>query len=268
MSHFWLPELASAHGGEIDNALFLVHWLMLALFAGWLSFFLYVLWRFRRARNPVADYRGVTSHRNTWIEIGVAVAETVLLVGFSVPLWADRVAHFPAESESTVVRIKAEQFAWNMHYPGADGVFGRTKIDLVKSETNPLGIDRQDPAAKDDITTVNQLHLPVGKPAILHLSSKDVIHSFGQAEMRVKQDVIPGLEIPLWFTPTVTTDDMRRKKGKPDWSYEIACAQLCGLGHYRMRGFVTVHSSQAFQAWLDEQAAAQAGAGEGDAFWN
>ena len=268
MNRFWLPDLASAHGGSIDDALFAVHWVMLALFIGWMAFFLYVLWRFRRSRNPVADYTGVTSHRNTYVEVIVVVAEAVLLIGFSIPLWADRVDDFPDESKSTVVRVIAQQFAWNIHYPGADGRFGRTDIKLVNEQTNPLGLDRQDEAAKDDITTVNQLHLPVNRPAIIRLSSKDVIHSFGVPEFRAKQDAVPGIEIPMWFTPTVTTEDMRRKAGKPDtWTYEIACAQLCGLGHASMRGFVTVHTPEAYQAWLDARAAELVGTSE-DSFWD
>jgi cytochrome c oxidase subunit 2 len=116
-----------------------------------------------------------------------------------------------------------------------------------------LGLDRTDPDAKDDITTVNQLHLVVGKPAIVHLSSKDVIHSFNLTEFRVKQDAIPGLSIPLWFIPTITTDDMRKKLGEDDFVYEIACAQLCGLGHYSMRGYVTIDTPEQFQAWMDEE---------------
>ena len=91
------------------------------------------------------------------------------------------------------------------------------------------------------------------KPAIVQLSSKDVIHSFNLTEFRVKQDAIPGLVIPTWFVPTVTTDQMREKTGKADFTYEIACAQLCGLGHYSMRGYVTIHTPEAFQAWLDEE---------------
>jgi cytochrome c oxidase subunit 2 len=137
-----------------------------------------------------------------------------------------------------------EQFAWNIHYPGPDGKFGRTDNTLVSAE-NPLGLDRKDPDAKDDLVTPNQLHLPVDRPVLVRLSSKDVIHSFGLYEMRVKQDAIPGMQIPVWFTPTRVGE------------YEISCSQLCGLGHYRMRGFVTVESQADFQAWLKDQAKTQ-----------
>jgi cytochrome c oxidase subunit 2 len=121
------------------------------------------------------------------------------------------------------------------------------------SADNPLGIDRTDPNALDDISAPNQLHVPVGRPVLVHLSSKDVIHSFGLYEMRVKQDAIPGMQIPVWFIPTITTKEMRAKLGKADFEYEIACSQLCGLGHYRMRGFLTVDSADDFNRWIADQ---------------
>lgn len=263
-----LPQLASQHGGALDHALGLVHWLMLALFVGWGAFFAFVLWRFRAKRNPVASPIGVTSHTSTWLEGAVALVEAILLVGFSIPLWADRVERFPNPAESTQVRVVAEQFAWNIHYPGPDGVFGRTDVTLVDVQSNPLGLDREDAAAKDDVTTINQLHLPVGRPVLIQLSSKDVIHSFALQEMRVKQDAVPGTVTPVWFVPAVTTDEMRQRTGNPEFGYEISCAQLCGLGHYRMKGFVTIHTAEAFQKWMDEQQAELTAEGEGeDAIW-
>jgi cytochrome c oxidase subunit 2 len=167
----------------------------------------------------------------------------ILLVGFSIPLWAKVVVQTPSEEESTVVRVVAQQFQWNCHYPGPDGKFGPIDVKLMDDQTNPIGLNREDPAGKDDVWTINQLHLPVNKPVLIYLSSKDVIHSFSLPEMRVKQDIIPGMQIPISWTPTVTGD------------YEIACAQLCGLGHYRMRGYMTIHTPEAFQQWLDEKQA-------------
>ena len=104
---------------------------------------------------------------------------------------------------------------------------------------NPLGLDRSDPAAKDDFNSINQLALPVNKPVIIHLSSKDVIHSFSLIQMRVKQDTIPGESIPVWFTPTMIGD------------WEINCSQLCGLGHYRMRGFYSIKSAGGLRSLVE-----------------
>jgi cytochrome c oxidase subunit 2 len=250
-----LPALASAHGGQIDGLIGWIHVFMLVLFVGWGGFFLYALVRFRRSRHPVANYAGVKSHTSSYLEVAVAVVEAILLVGFSIPIWAARVDHIPPESEALVVQVTAEQFAWNARYAGPDGVFGRTDIKLIDVQTNPLGVDRSDPAAKDDVTTLNQLYLPANKPIIVKLRSKDVIHSFNLTEFRVKQDAIPGFTIPVWFVPDVTTAEMRTRTGNQEFQYEIACAQLCGLGHYRMRGFVTVLSPEEFQKWMEAEEA-------------
>lgn len=258
----WLgmPPLASTHGGQIDSLIGWIHIFMLILFVGWGGFFIYTLARFRQSRHPVADYKGVTSHRSTYIEIGVAVVEAVLLIGFAIPLWAARVDDLPPENEALVIQVTGEQFAWNVHYPGTDRAFGRTDIQLLDLQSNPLGLDRESEAAKDDVTTVNQLYLPVNRPVVVRLRSKDVIHSFGVPEFRVKQDAVPGFTIPIWFTPTITTAEMRTKTGNPSFDYEIACAQLCGLGHARMRGVVTVVSGEEFDKWLADQLAEQADA--------
>jgi len=249
----FLPALASAHGGALDRMTLWVHVLMLVLFVGWSVYFAVVLIRFRASKNPKANPAGVKNHYSTYVEVGVIVAETVLLLGFSIPLWAERVNAFPKEEEATVVRITGQQFAWNVHYPGPDGKFGKQDVKFVDPQSNPIGLDRSDPAAADDVVTVNQLHLPVGKPAIIHLSSLDVIHSFALQEMRVKQDAIPGMSTPVWFVPTVTSDDMKKQKGDDKFSYEIGCAQLCGLGHYRMRGYLTIDTPEQFEAWMDAE---------------
>jgi cytochrome c oxidase subunit 2 len=266
MMNFFFPPAASEHAGRIDTMIDAVHVLMLILFVGWILFFLSALFRFRKSRNPVADYVGVKTKTNTYLEVGVAIAEVILLVGFSIPMWAERVSDFPEGGDSVEVRVVAQQFAWNIWYPGADGVFGEQDLALNDEATNPIALVREG-AGKDDIVTLNQLHLPVNTPARIHLSSKDVIHSFNLPNMRVKQDAIPGLVIPLWFEPTLTTAQVREQTGNPDYVYEIACAQLCGNSHYRMRGFLTVHTPEEYQAWLAEEAALLSEEG-GDDFFN
>ncbi|MCY4599243.1 MAG: cytochrome c oxidase subunit II [Acidobacteria bacterium] len=237
-----LPVQASAHAGEIDQMIILIHYLMFILFIGWGIYFVWVLIRFRASAHPKADYTGVTSHTSSYLEIAVAAIEAVLLIGFAIPAWANRVNEFPPEEESTVVRMIARQFEWHAHYAGADGRFGRRDISHI-TPTNVVGLDRSDPAAADDVVSINRMNLPVDKPAILYLSTQDVIHSLGIAEMRVKQDVIPGMEIPMWFVPTRAGD------------YQINCSQLCGLGHYRMKAEVTIQSQAEFDAWLAEELA-------------
>ncbi len=250
-----LPIVASAHGHEIDMMIYLVHLLMLILGVGWGIYFVVVLWRFRRKKDIAANYHGTQTHVSSIIEIGVIIAEIILLVGFSIPFWAKQVNAFPNRRDIVEVRVVAEQFAWNIHYPGPDGIFGKTDIKFLDKQANPLGLDPSDPYSKDDIHTINQLHLPIGRPAVIYLTSRDVMHSFSLNTMRVKQDIIPGMSIPTWFIPTKTGQS------------EIACAQLCGLGHYRMKGFLTIHTQKEFDQWLSEQAA-PAGEGQGaDDFW-
>ena len=241
----WLPVQASEHAAAVDALLASTHWLIAVLAVGWLAFFVYCLARFNRRANPVARYRSVPS-RVAWILAGaIAVVELGELFFVAIPLWAARANGAPAGEHATVVRVVAEQFAWNVHYPGADGVFGRTDVRLVSPE-DPLGIDRSDPAARDDFATINQLNFPVGRPVVVQLTSKDVIHSFSLPQMRIKQDAIPGIVSTLWFRPTLVT------RGAP---WEINCSQLCGLAHYRMRGFYRSMSQGDFDAWVREQVA-------------
>lgn len=243
-----LPVLASEHGKDVDKLIIYVHYLMLALFVGWLAYFIYVLIRFRKSRHPKADYVGVRSHASTYIEGAVAFIEAVLLIGFAVPLWAKVVDHLPSEKDSTSVRVVAQQFGWNIRYPGADGVYGKADMKLASS-SNKLGIDRTDAAGKDDIETLNDLHVPVNKPVIANISSLDVIHSFKVIALRVCQDAIPGLSVPVHFTAN--------KTGR----YQINCAQLCGTGHYGMAlGFLTVDSPEDYAKWQAEKAKAGPGA--------
>jgi cytochrome c oxidase subunit II len=235
-----LPVLASQHGKDVDNLIIYVHWLMIVLFVGWLAYFAYTLFRFHRSRNPKADYIGVKSHASSYIEGAVAIVEGILLVGVAVPLWAKAVGptHFPAENESTVIQIVAQQFNWNARYPGKDGKFGRQDMRLVNS-TNTFGVDYTDPSSKDDIPVLNEIHVVVNKPVIAYISSKDVIHSFKIIAMRVTQDAIPGMRVPLWFTPTAVG------------TYQINCAQLCGNSHSAMTGGSLVVQTQAdFDKWL------------------
>tara|TARA_Y100000588_G_C14173982_1_gene890470 strand:- start:696 stop:1436 length:741 start_codon:yes stop_codon:yes gene_type:complete len=235
-----LPIQASAHAGEIDRMIVLIHYLMFVLFVGWGIYFVWVLFKFRASANPKADFKGVTGHASSYLDIAVVVIEAVLLVGFAIPAWANRINDLPPESESTVVHMIARQFEWHAHYPGKDGRFGRRDISLI-TPTNVTGLDRSDPNAKDDVVSINRMNVPVNKPVIIYLSSQDVIHSLGIAEMRVKQDAIPGMEIPMWFEPTVPGD------------YQINCSQLCGLGHYRMKAEFSVQSQSDFDAWFAEE---------------
>jgi cytochrome c oxidase subunit 2 len=244
-----LPVLASEHGRQVDDLIIYVHWLMIVLFIGWLAYFAYTLYRFRSSHHPKADYFGVRNHSSTYIEGAVALVEGILLAAIAVPYWARAVDKFPQESEATVIQVVAEQFNWNFRYPGKDGKFGRQDMHLVGTG-NAFGVDPTDPAGKDDVQTINDMHVPLVKnpdgkirPVMVYISSKDVVHSFKVIALRVTQDAIPGMRIPIWFRPT--------REGR----YQINCAQLCGVGHSSMsNGYLVVESQEAFDKWLASKA--------------
>jgi len=245
MSNWWdlnrwmgMPENASEHGYTIDSMLLFCHWFMLALAVGWSIFFFYTIWRFRAGRTPKADYYGVRTKASTHIEFMVVLIDVLLLVGFAVPMWSKRVLHFP-QGDAITVKVVGQQFLWNFHYPGPDGVFGRQNPDLI-STGNPLGLDPADPHSQDDIVSAGEMHVPVGHDVILEITSKDVIHSVAIQAMRIGQDAIPGSEIPIWFKPV--------KVG----TYEIVCAQLCGQNHYAMRATLVVDSQADYEGWLHD----------------
>lgn len=237
----FLPTDVSQDGYKIDQLIHIMHWFMGALFVGWGVFFVYCLVRFRHRPGHRATYEPVKAKVSKWAEIGVAAFEAVLLLGLSMPIWA-AVKNEPPTAEQNPVHIKVmgEQFAWQFHYPGPDGKFGRRAANLVDAALNPVGLDRSDPNAGDDIV-VGEMHIPVDRPVIVDLTAKDVIHSFFIPVMRVKQDTIPGMSIPVWFT------------AKKTGTFEIACAQLCGNNHYSMRALLVIEPEEQYQAWLAEK---------------
>lgn len=232
----WMPQAASGHASALDAVLLSVHGHMLLIFMAWLALFVIALVKFRRGANPEPRAQGF---RGMWAAaaIGAVIAgDVIILVTLALPAWAARNAPPPAGVQPIEIHVTAEQFAWNIHYPGPDRVFGRTSQELI-SASNPVGIDRTDPAAADDIGLLNVLMLPLDHTAVIQLTSRDVIHSFTLNEMRVKQDAVPGMTSRIWFTPIATGD------------WEIACSQLCGLGHYRMRGEYHVVGQTEWDRW-------------------
>lgn len=250
-----LPELASKHGADVDKLIIYVHYLMLVLFVGWAAYFLYCLVRFRKARNPKADHHGVTGHASNYLEIAIAIVEVILLVGFAVPLWAKVVDDFPKPEDNPLnIRVTARQFNWMVRYPGADNKFGQQDVTLVSAD-NPLGLlqksdkhKAQDKEGADDVSVESgEIAVPVNRPVVASISSLDVIHSFKVLPLRVTQDAIPGLRIPLHFIATEVPKD-----GK---AFQINCAQLCGNGHSNMKGILYVKTQADFEEWLKKKSA-------------
>jgi cytochrome c oxidase subunit II len=236
---WWLPVGASAAAAGIDHYFSVTFILMGIVFVaaqGILGFF---AWRYRdRGASSVAHY----SHGNNRLEIAWTALTFILFVGLNLmssSIWASE-RFRPAQPGAVQVEVTGMQFQWYFRYPGPDGKFGATKPELIDPSTGgegAVGLDPTDPASKDDLVT-GTMYLPVGREAEVILRAHDVIHSFFIPGMRFKQDAVPGLAIHMHFTPISTGD------------YEIVCAELCGLGHYKMHGMLKVVSQQEFDAWL------------------
>ena len=235
-----LPEGITDLGTKIDAMMSVIHWFMLVLFLGWGSFMAYCLFRFRARPAHKASYEPINASWSKWLEVGIVVFEAVLLVGFSMPVWASFKRELPAASASTEVRIVGMQFKWNFWYAGLDGKFGKIHPKFI-SGGNSIGLDvDNDPAAADDYVDQNELVFPVDKPVIATITSMDVIHSFGVGALRMKQDAVPGMAIPIWWKAN--------KTGK----FDIACSQLCGNGHTVMRGDLRPVDDAEYAAWQKE----------------
>lgn len=214
-----------------------INWFMLLLFVGWSIFFFICLFKFAQKRSPKAQYHGVKNHVSTHLEIGVIIIEAVLLLGFALPLWAERTDTYETVLEENPVRVRAigYQFGWKYHYAGNDGKFGFIDRDLVQTQGD-VCIYPDDPNGFDDYTA-STLKLPVGRPAIVNVTSTDVIHNFSIIPMRIQQDAIPGKDVPMWFTPLKELET------------SVVCGQLCGEGHADMIGTMVVESEKSFNEW-------------------
>ena len=236
---WWFPESITSLGQAIDAQFVRTLWITGVVFLLAQLALAYALLRFYD-RGGRAHY----SHGNTTMEILWTAATTILFVGLGIAAesaWATYHSQ-PASPNPLVIRVVAQQFQWNFHYSGPDGRFGRTAPELVDDGLgNFVGLDRSDPAAVDDLVTPI-MAAPVGREVVLDLMAKDVTHSLFIRELRFKQDAVPGLVIRLRFTAEKVGD------------YEIACAELCGLGHHRMRSVLKILPPEEYEAWLVEQA--------------
>ncbi|MBC8292702.1 MAG: hypothetical protein H8E45_05995 [Proteobacteria bacterium] len=241
-SQDFFPELASRHGEGIDamlnfvlacaGGMFLVGHLVLAWF----------IWK--GAGRSRIEHRMATHTTERRISLALAVMMTLIAEGgvlmIGMPVWAEYYGS-DGNAQAVAVRVTAQQFAWNIHYPGADGKWGRVDLQFLDDAENPLGLDPDDPASADDLVLVNNIYLPVERMARVKLFSRDVIHSFFLPNMRVKQDAVPGMSPEVRFFPTRTGD------------FELACTELCGMGHYRMQGMVHVLGAEEFEKWLADE---------------
>ena len=236
---WWLPTGASSAAAGIDHYFTWTYIVMGIVFVAAQVFLGWFAWKYRdRASAQPAHY----THGNNTLEIIWTVLTAILFIGLNLmssSMWASERFH-PAESGAVQVEVTGMQFAWYFRYPGPDGKFGGTKPELVDPSAGgeaAVGLDTADPAAKDDVVS-GVMYLPVNRDAEVILRAHDVIHSFFVPAMRFKQDAVPGLAIHMHFKPIATGD------------YEIPCAELCGLGHYKMHAMLKVVSQEEYDKWL------------------
>lgn len=179
-----------------------------------------------------------------------AIFLTILIV-FGLKYWFHMTDEAP--KDSVVVEITGHQFAWDYRYPGADKKLGKKNYKLYNQPVgNTLAVDFEDPDSHDDIHTT-EMHIPVGRPVKLVINAQDVIHDVGLSHFRMKMDAVPGIPTTMWFTPKYTTEEMRKRTGNPNFLYEISCDQMCGKGHFSMRGIIVVETEEGYNKWLADQ---------------
>jgi len=179
-----------------------------------------------------------------------AIFLTILVV-FGLKYWFKMTSDAP--KDAVVVEITGHQFAWDMRYPGKDGKLGKKNYKLYNQPSgNTLAVDFNDEDSWDDLHTT-EMHLPLGKPVKLVINAMDVIHDVGLSHFRMKMDAVPGIPTTMWFTPKYTTEEMKKRTGNPNFVYEISCDQMCGQGHFSMRGVIVVETEEEYNKWLASQ---------------
>jgi cytochrome c oxidase subunit 2 len=235
-SPWWWTPIAS-NWAYIDHTLVITFWITGVVFSAVVLFMAWCVFRYRHREGASAHYEPENKRLESWLTILTAIGVAAMLAP---GLWVwHRFITVP--SEATEVEVVAQQWMWSYRLPGADGQLGKSDAKLISAD-NTLGLDPEDPAGQDDvIIDAADLHLPIDKPVKMLLRSVDVLHDFYVPEFRGKMDLIPGTITYFWFTPTRTGE------------FEVLCAELCGTGHFQMRGLVMVDTEEDYQAWLGEQ---------------
>lgn len=236
LSPWWWTPIAS-NWGYIDSTLVMTFWITGAVFSAVVLFMAYCIFRFRHKEGQKAAYEPESRKLESWLTIVTAVGVAAMLAP-GLFVWSQFIT---VPKDATEVEVVAQQWQWSFRLPGADGKLGTSNARLITSD-NPLGINPDDPNSKDDVVVqAADLHLPIDKPVKMVLRSIDVLHDFYVPEFRAKMDMVPGMITYFWFTPTRTG------------TFEVLCAELCGVGHAFMRGTVLVDSEQDYQTWLQQQ---------------
>lgn len=244
-----LGESASVQGVDIDRMMWITFALTGVVFVITQIALFWFAYKYQASDTRKAYYYPHNNKLELIWTVIPAIALTVL-VGFGLFYWYKITGNAPKDAK--VVEITGSQFKWEFRYPGNDGILGKKYFkNIDPAKNNPMGQLWDDPANHDDVYSSGEpMHLVVNKPVKLVIGSKDVIHDVGLAHFRMKMDAVPGTPTTLWFTPRFTSKQMKEKTGNPDFVYEISCDQMCGKGHWSMRGEIIVESQEEFDAWM------------------
>ncbi|MBZ5858973.1 cytochrome c oxidase subunit II [Flavihumibacter profundi] len=246
-----LGEAASDHGEKIDTMLYITIALTGVVFVITQILLFYFAFKYQHSEKRKAYYFPHDNRLEVLWTVVPAIALTIL-VGFGLFYWFKITGDPP--KDATVVEVTGKQFGWVFRYPGKDKVFGKKYYkNIDEGKSNQLGLIWDDQAAHDDVVTNEALYLVVNKPVKIIINSRDVVHDLGLVHFRMKMDAVPGTPTTMWFTPKFTTAEMKEKTGNPDFEYEISCDQMCGKGHYSMKGIVKVVSAAEYALWLAKQ---------------
>lgn len=245
-----LGEPASDHGERIDTMIYITLAITFAVFVLTQVGLFYFAYKYQEREGQKAYFYPHNNKLELIWTVIPAITLTVL-VGFGLYYWYEITGEAPENAQR--VEVYGSQFKWEFRYPGSDNEFGKRyykEINPLKS--NPLGQIWADPANHDDITASQEVHVVVNRPVKFIIFAKDVIHDVGLVHFRMKMDAVPGIPTTMWFTPKFTTKQMKEKYGD-DFAYEISCDQMCGAGHYSMRGTVIVETQAEFDEYLAKQ---------------
>jgi cytochrome c oxidase subunit 2 len=247
-----LGDPASDHGERVDTMLYLTLTVTFVVFVATQVALFWFAYKYQEKEGRKAFY---FPHNNRLELIWTVIPAIVLtvLVGFGLYYWYEITGEAPKGAQ--VVEVTGSQFKWEFRYPGADGELGKKYYrEINPLKNNPLGQVWSDPANRDDVVGSQEVHIVVNKPVKLVIYAKDVIHDVGLPHFRLKMDAVPGQPTTMWFTPKYTTREMKEKYGD-EFEYEIACDQICGRGHFSMRGIMVVESQAEYTLWLKKQKA-------------
>ena len=245
---YYLPDSASIHGVRTDELFWITMAVITVVFIAThlLLFFFPYVYQFKEDRKALFY---PVNHRLEFIWTVIPAIVLSLLVFSGWKVWSDITSEAPANS--VVVEIIGKQFNWMVRYPGNDLSLGKHNYRKI-DELNTVGIDFSDKNAFDDFMA-GEVHIPVNKPILFKIRARDVLHSVFAPHFRLKMDAVPGMPTKFWFTPTITSADMKAKTGNPDFTYEIACTEVCGRGHFGMRIPLVVHEQAEYETWFKAQ---------------